>query len=165
MKTEGLLAEKEQERLDAHFMAVASTDTESEYWIHGSDEGQSYCRECAHKKVKELKEKQPGADINVDGGYGTEGDSTPFCSVCQKRLENTLTQYGCESELEHFQGNGFKIDSEDDCYSMQQVIDSSGWGPLEFEHESEHEKKERKEYYERLHSLGHKILADLKRFE
>lgn len=72
MKTEELLTDKEQERLEDHFMRFARVDAVPEYWINAKEAGDSYCRECAVKKVEEIKAKEPdNEDISVDGGYGT----------------------------------------------------------------------------------------------
>lgn len=153
------LTEKEQSEVDEIFTLGATVDLDDEYWIHGSDEGMSFCLDCARKKVAELLAKEPDGDYCVAGGYGIEGDSTPFCETCQKMLSNSFTQCACECELDHFEESGFDPSSSMDCYSMERVIGSSGWGPLIFEHDPEWRRKDLAEYYERLHALGRKILA------
>ena len=52
-----------------------------EHWIYGWDEGLSFCRECAEKKVAELLAVEPDEDYMLDGGWGSEGDSQAFCET------------------------------------------------------------------------------------
>ncbi|MFT3992509.1 MAG: hypothetical protein QM680_14000 [Luteolibacter sp.] len=156
------LTDAEKDRLEAIFDAgSARVETADEHWIHGWDEGQSFCRECAEKKIEELLAEKPEADICLDGGWGIEGDSLEFCETCSRRLWNSLTQYGCESEVDHFEDNGFDPADDDDCYSMERVVSSEGWGPYEDLPGSPYEKEQRHEYYTRLHNLGRRILANL----
>lgn len=125
---------------------------EDEHWIHGYDEGLSYCRECAVKKVKELRKSDPDREYSIDGGWGTDGDSTPFCETCGQRLSNTLTQYGCESEVDHFLMYGFDPMSPYNCLDMHGVVESSGWEPfIDIEDEP---------YFKDLYRLCRRILND-----
>ena len=157
-----LLTEAERERLRTHFnTGGASVESFPEHWISGHDEGQSYCYECAEKKVAELLALEPLADYRVGGGYGSSGDSTPCCETCQKLLENSLTDYGCESELDHFVENGFDPTSSGDCRAMAEVISSGGWGRADFVSKPDYEKARRADYYASLNALGQQILAML----
>ncbi len=82
------------------------------HWVHGAnelsgidcDEATNYCLEHCQDKVDEILEKHPDAEekygLCVDGGWGTEHDSTPRCKTCDVRLIGTLTDYGVDSELE-----------------------------------------------------------------
>lgn len=135
--------------------------TEPEHWIsggvgnHDHDESLSYCWDCATKEIARLKQDEPSGEWVVAGGYGNEGDSTPFCEKCHVRLENTLTRYGCREELRHFLANGFDPDSGDDCCSMAAVVDARGW-----EKRSWHDEDD-EAYLRDLHELGRRILSAL----
>ena len=120
-----------------------------EHWIHSWDEGESYCYDCALKKVDELLAAEPDAEYCVDGGWDTEGDSTPFCENCFQLLSNTLTDYGCEEELCHFLDYCFDPNSQDDCRSMHMVIMSCGWESWNGSDE---------DYYQQLHALCRRII-------
>jgi len=153
------LSDAEKKRLEEMFGAGAGkVKTKDEHWIHGWNEGVSFCYECCEKKVAELLAAEPGADYSRDGGWGTEGDSLEFCETCGHRLFNTPTQYCCESELDHFEQHGFDPANDDDCYSMDAVVSSSGWGPHEDLPGSDYERHVRHEYYTRLYQFGRKIL-------
>jgi hypothetical protein len=60
---------------------------------------EDYCPECAEKSVQE------GWDINYSMGMA-EADGTKICGKCDSLLSITLTDYGVESELEHFEMYG-----------------------------------------------------------
>jgi hypothetical protein len=156
------LTEAECDRLEELFNAGASrTEEEDEHWVGGGDEGQSYCYKCCKKRVAELLKEEPDGDYHVDGGWGTESDSTPFCETCQTLLRASLTQYGCESEVEHFLENGFDPKCDMDCYSMERVISSGGWKPYHFENEPAYKTEKKEKYFTDLHALGRRILDAL----
>lgn len=102
--------------------------TEPEYWIQGWDEGQDFCYDCAEKKLAELKLDPVNKDrldiLMVDGGWGSESDSQDSCETCGVSLKVCLTDAGVEYELDHFEENGFDLTSTDDCYCLQQVLES-----------------------------------------
>jgi len=141
---------------------AANVETKPEHWIHGWDEALSFCRDCAEAKIKELIQSEPDAEYCLDGGWGIDGDGLEFCETCGDRLWNSLTAYGCESEVEHFIENGFDPQSDDDCYSLERVISSNGWGPYADLPGSDFEKRTRHDYYSSLNSLGRRILAQVK---
>jgi hypothetical protein len=160
------LTDAEQDRLDALFNAgAARVEALDEHWVHGADEGLSYCYECCKKEVAALMEKEPDGEYLVDGGWGSEGDSTPFCETCGAMLHNTLTMYGCATELAHFTDDGFNPESDMDCYFMERVISSAGWHFHDYEHEPEYKKQEQREFYAELYALGRAILAKLPKEE
>lgn len=99
-----------------------------EHWIHGWDEGFSFCFECAEKKVAELLTAEPAEDYLVDGGWGTEGDSQAFCETCHRALDNSFTECAAEHELDYFEESGFDINSPGDCHSLQEIIYTMGCG-------------------------------------
>lgn len=99
-----------------------------EHWIHNSgDEATSYCRACGEKEVARILKKHPDADVSLDGGFGSKGDSLAFCETCGKPLDNTFTTYACENELNHFDEDGFNPKSPEDCYIVQRILGSMGW--------------------------------------
>lgn len=112
-------------------------ETEPEHWIHGWDEGLSFCYECAEKKVAELLKEEPKADYLVDGGWGSEGDSQAFCETCHTALANSFTTFAAEQDLDHFEAVGFNIKSPDDCYALTQVIYAIGCADEKLNHRIE----------------------------
>jgi len=83
------------------------------HWIHGAndldeldcDEGTNFCCECAEAKIAEFVAAHPDLadEISLDGGWGTDHDSAPFCDTCGAKLLGSLTDYGARCELEHFE--------------------------------------------------------------
>lgn len=95
------------------------------HWIHGHEEGESWCYRCAVRKVRELV--KAGADpkeVFVDGGWGGDEDGNESCEGCNVRLDNTLTKYGTQSELEHFRSND--VAGPDDAYCLWNVLECDG---------------------------------------
>lgn len=72
------------------------------HWIHGADEGFSWCAECAEKEIKKLRRKNPSKEYILDGGWSIEEDSQQFCEGCRRELDCSYTDYAIESELDHF---------------------------------------------------------------
>jgi hypothetical protein len=112
---------------------AAKYETVTEHWIHGWDEGLSFCRECAEKKIVELLAAEPDAEYMLGGGWVTEGDSQAFCETCQRALENSFTDYGAETEIDHFEEYDFDFNSPEDCYAMERVIYALGSGNEELQ--------------------------------
>lgn len=138
---------------------AALCDEEAEHWVHGGNEALSYCRECCEKEVERLRKEKPGGDFLVDGGFGIEGDRTPFCETCNKRLSNSLTDYGAETEFEHFMENGADLKSPDDCLSLWNAFESQLWGARGQETwESDFDFKSRKERWALMHRVGYRVL-------
>lgn len=156
------LTVEECDRVDAYLAAAARRiEAVDEHWIHGSDEGASYCLECANKKVAELLEIDPNGRYAADGGWGCEGDHTIFCAGCGKLLSNALTDFGCRQELDHFLTNGLHVESDEDCRAVSEVISASGWTHFVLSGESEADASERRDFYSDLHLLGRAILDNL----
>lgn len=99
-----------------------------EYWIHGWDEGLSFCRECAEKKVAELLSAEPDEDYIVDGGWGSEGDSEAFCETCERALDNSFTDYAAATALDYFEQDGFDPNDPGDCHALLECIYALGSG-------------------------------------
>lgn len=98
-----------------------------EHWIHGYDEGFSYCLECAEAKIVELLKEEPKADYHLGGGSVMEGDTLARCDKCYRVLRNSLTHFGCEDELDHWERVKIKTLTPDLCYSFEAIIDCDGW--------------------------------------
>ena len=123
-----MLSEAKRIELEQIIAPLASKfETKREHWIHGYDEGLSYCRECAEKKIAELLKEEPKADYCLDGGWGSEGDSFAMCEGCQCDLDNSLTDYGCEYELEHWESLKTIELNADLGHSFQEIISCQGW--------------------------------------
>jgi hypothetical protein len=157
------LSDSDRERLEVLFNAGAARVEEApEHWIHGDDEGTSYCPECAAKKLAELLVAEPDADYCVDGGWGVEGDTTPFCETCGKRLSNSFTNYACEEEVDHYLANGFDAKDNEHCMDLSKVIASRGWQPWEGRvYEREYQRVDDLQYFSNLRKLCRQILAQL----
>ena len=152
-----MIAKTERMRLEEVFLDGAMRVSEkTEHWISGHDEGESYCFDCAEKKVGELRTLNPNEQYCVDGGWGTDGDSTPFCEMCHHRLDNSLTQYGCEAEVEHFLEYGFRAQSPVNCLDMYRVISAGMWEPFD----GEDEKDRARFYFKNLYRLCRIILRN-----
>jgi len=163
-----MLTEKEQEKLDDFFRDGAEDiEIEPEYWVHGEYEGQSFCYDCCMKKVAwfQAGDLENADEYCIDGGCGnSEGDSIPYCETCGKLLGNTLTDYGCEEEVNNFLECGFRIKSPEDCYAMERVIGSRGWEIWEERTYRNKDDKERDiKYYEKLEILCKRILNDIEK--
>ncbi|HDS1633519.1 TPA: hypothetical protein QEL43_003182 [Stenotrophomonas maltophilia] len=65
-------------------------------WLGGddTDQGVSYCRDCAQKEV------DAGRAEFVDGGWSQDNDCPASCETCRAQLQYDLTEYGIEQELE-----------------------------------------------------------------
>ena len=100
-------------------------ETKPEHWIDDYDGGLSYCRDCALTKIAELQSEHSGTDYELDGGWRTEGDSLAFCESCNCPLDNGLTDYGVQQELEHFEAEGFKVDSAADWRSLDELVEAA----------------------------------------
>lgn len=112
---------------------AAKYDVVPEHWIHGWDEGLSFCFECAEKKVAELLAAEPDDDYLVDGGWGSEGDSEAFCETCTRALDNSFTDYAAETVLDYFEESGFSIDSPPDCHALLECTYALGSGNEELQ--------------------------------
>ena len=108
--------------------AYARVKAEPEHWISGANQGLSYCPKCCKKEVARLRKCDPDTEYEVDGGWGTEGDGSVTCTTCHVLLENSYTHYGCESELDYFETDGFDINNPSDCYSLEHILGSEVWG-------------------------------------
>lgn len=86
--------------LDRLNAIAAIADVPYPHWLGGdeADQGPSYCNDCAQKQVV------AGNAEFVDGGWPQENDGCCHCEDCGRLLDYTLTDYGVQAEMEHFQG-------------------------------------------------------------
>ena len=148
------LSKDEQKKIEQLFRdGCKAVEAEDEYWVHGYDQGFSYCLKCAEKKCTELKKENPCENIYVDGAGQMEHSCIPYCIGCNCLLDGSLLIYGCRDKVNHFLENGFDKDDENDCYSMLQVLNSD-W-------KSWDNNPDETDYYDNLHELCKRILNDL----
>lgn len=148
------LTDKQCSHLERLFNRMgAKVETWPEHWISGNDydESLSYCYGCAKKEVATL-----GDEYTIAGGYRIESDDLPTCEKCERRLEASLTDWGCKDLVDGYLGYGFNPKSPDQCLDMAEVITSTGWSELSIS------KKDQSAYFNDLHELGRKILEQLK---
>ena len=144
------ISEPDRKKLEKLFNdGAAMVEEEPEHWINGSDEGISYCHECAEKEIERLEKENPEEEYFIDGGWGSSSDSQAFCETCGSVLNNDYTQTACKEEVSHFLENGFDIKSDLCCLSMSKVICSAGWGSCDGKDI---------EFYDDLHRLCRQIL-------
>jgi hypothetical protein len=85
------------------------------------DECSDYCFKCAKKKVRKHRKLLPK---DYDGPYQdhcNEGERLRACESCGCPLPQAMLKYGMESEIEHFEGEGFLSDkkpSDHDWYCL-----------------------------------------------
>jgi hypothetical protein len=75
------IGDVDAEGLDAYsaaniLTAANSIDPKPEHWINGYDEGISFCRPCAEKKIAELKAKAPAEEYTLDGGWRSPSETS-----------------------------------------------------------------------------------------
>ncbi len=108
------------------------------YWFDGDfhDACQDFCRSCAEALVAEKYAADPkrfeelyGDECEddearcravIDGGFGSDHDSSPYCETCGAKLSGLLTEYGADQELAALTG---------DCQPT--FDDVEGWASLD----------------------------------
>lgn len=105
--------------------------TVPEHWVHGADEGESYCLKCCERVVTRIRKERSDEsdDVCVDGGWRTENDGMRFCcnEKCSRPLDVSFTDYAVESELEHFEANGFNAQDPGDWWSLDRMLMTERW--------------------------------------
>ena len=86
------------------------------HWIDESDCG-DLCYPCAEKRATDIKVN----NVDIGGGYGWESDSPCFCESCGCPLLYSLTDYGVESELDHFLDESITI-TDSDGYELMEIF-------------------------------------------
>lgn len=83
----------------------AGLDLENIHWIRG-EAGPNWCHDCGKTMAKHLRRRAPRKERReyiLDGGFPSgDEDGCARCEGCGKLLHYSLTDYGAESELEHF---------------------------------------------------------------
>ena len=154
--------------LDDWFLKGAlNIETWAEHWIGEWEPSMSYCWECGGMQLDLLKESGV-VDMNVqlDGGWCIEGDDIPFCDggQCDRVLRNSLTDAGCQSELEHFMQH--TPSSDFDRYRMREVVCSIGWNKIIWNLRSNartgrYSSGTPLKSHQNLHEIGHRIIKTL----
>lgn len=78
------------------------------------DEGIDYCEDCIRKLRPDAKW---GEHFTV--AHNQESDGVAICDECHRLLSYTLTSYGTENELSHFE----EVDSEWDWNNAEQCFE------------------------------------------
>ena len=116
--------------LGAALDAYAALEPEPICWTAGSkaDQGSDYCRSCAERRVWASFAAVPSpGGLFVDGGWGgDESDGCAHCADCDCILDYYLTDFGVESELEHFHGRrlGAPV-SRETAFHIARVIEAA----------------------------------------
>lgn len=158
------ISEQDQKRLSAFFNeAACRVSTKETYYLESddSDEGNDYCHTCGSKRLDELKASAPAQGWELRYLGRQEKDSQGFCETCSCYLASALTEYACESEVEHFLEHGFSLESDGDRFAMASVIDARGWTGSDFDGDSEFTRSERAKYFSNLELLCASILGEL----
>jgi len=164
-----MITEAERVRLE-WFFETGSAMVEERYEHYIVDERnddyeelpESYCYDCAKKKVAALCNEQGASDaeFSIRDGSSGESDSIPVCEMCDCLLRTGMTSCCCDGEVDGFIEYGFDPNSQYDCYYMDRVINSGrgwevwdGWtGKYIIESEQR--------YFEKLHLLCRRILDE-----
>lgn len=124
-------AAKLLETLESH----ALSDAPYPHWLCGDGyTGSSYCGPCAKAELAKQKSINRNAvkrkaskrvGFFVDGGWGShEEDGCCHCETCGCLLAYVLTDYGVESELDHYSDTPFPPVSETEAYHIARIV----WG-------------------------------------
>lgn len=112
---------------------ASKADVQMPFWfIHNAgDEDGTFCFDCGEKRRAQLiKNHKDDKDVLsnlvfLDGGYSMECDSCSHCATCGQLLQYSLTDYGCESEWDHFRENGIDVSSSSVAYHIQRLLYSN----------------------------------------
>lgn len=114
-----------RERIDK---CIGEFEPENIHWVSSQEvdveESEDRCFACAKKKAEELTKKL-GKKVVVDGGYSIqECDTCAHCQDCDKLLAYSLTEYGAESELDHFlsEKGDLVISDAEESYHIGEVL-------------------------------------------
>jgi hypothetical protein len=104
------------------------------HWVRGPGvyESIDYCYPCCKKVVaaKQKEDPENAEEYCVDGGWDDcyESDGPRSCSICDRPLGVTYTDYACEEDVGHFLEYGCNLSNPDDCYYLQRVLEAQVWG-------------------------------------
>lgn len=100
-----------------------------------ADQGPNWCFVCCEKEVVRLNVANPDAEYFVDGGWNQQSDSPPTCQGCGLALDDTLTEYGIEYELEHYAMHRIQLHGEyraGEAFNFLKIIESAGDDPKQW---------------------------------
>ncbi len=93
------------------------------HWIHGADEGISYCDRCIDKAVRKAKRESSDPDeICADGGWSQEEGGVSLCETCGSLVEYSLLNAG--QEIQHFDDYWPKKMTPREAYELDRIFDS-----------------------------------------
>ena len=97
------------------------------YWFNGDDICGDYCQNCGQKAVEEAnKALEPNAEKYILEGYErVTSDSNATCITCGVHLEYWLTEWGIESELDHFEKYLTYPYSQSEKYALYCLFESA----------------------------------------
>lgn len=129
---------------DELYALVPPLDPAPCHWLN-SDATYSYCWPCARQtRWEEMGNVGPAPfetawyyrdpieeniRSGIDGGFDSSpSDSPESCEVCGCTLRHTLTDYGVESELDHFAEHpGFQVVRDEDSYVISRICLNLTW--------------------------------------
>jgi hypothetical protein len=114
---EGPLTEEQLDQLTENIKEFGTVVFPDPYWF-SEDPDNVYCNACAKEYAK-----RTGNDM--DGGWDTEEDTSLFCETCGQSLAHTLTDYGVEQELKHFEQDGADLADPLTRYTLNNI--AGGW--------------------------------------
>jgi hypothetical protein len=76
-----------------------------------------------------LEHAKRGGELTLDGGFPGTADGHAFCDSCGCALDiGMLTDYGCGSELDHFEQHGVPdLSRPSECYWLWLLFASVCW--------------------------------------
>ena len=80
------------------------------------DQSEDWCTSCASAEVERLNSTNPDHEYFVDGGWGSETDSAPYCCKCGKTLDDDLTRHAIEAEADHYSQNTVSLRGKQRAY-------------------------------------------------
>jgi len=100
-----------------------------------SDEALNWCHECGSAQVAKIVALFPEAQQEDDQGdprlFSTDcadEDESVACAECCKTLRYSLSKYGVEEELAHFEDNPLEGElTAEDAYAISKII--TAWSP------------------------------------
>lgn len=104
------------------FVEARQSSPERMYWKVDDASGEDFCHDCIKK---ELPDGEYGEDY--EGGYGLESDGSRVCCKCGKLLDYTLTNYGIDYEIEHFEEYPPDLNNPDQCYEIAAIAGGIAW--------------------------------------
>lgn len=106
------------------FDQYAALSPEMGYWLDFEDggDGGTHCLKC-------IKKLDAGCDKYTGYGGAPEQDGCLHCGTCGKLLDYTLTDYGANSELDHFKDVKFRRNKPLDritAYEIARMLAAKG---------------------------------------